>query len=52
MTGRGRFAPTEIGYVHIDSCELRLSDLDRLEAHVLAFVCAYNSAKRLNALRW
>ena len=22
---RGRFAPTQIGYVHIDSCELRLS---------------------------
>ena len=22
---RGRFAPTEIGYVHIDSCELRLA---------------------------
>ncbi|MBA2724144.1 MAG: IS481 family transposase [Methylibium sp.] len=24
-TPRGRFAPTEIGYVHIDSCELRLA---------------------------
>jgi hypothetical protein len=27
-------------------------DLDSLKAHVLAFVAAYNFAKRLKALRW
>jgi hypothetical protein len=27
-------------------------DLDALKAHVLAFVTAYNFAKRLKALRW
>ena len=27
-------------------------DLDALEAHVLAFVRAYNFAKHLKALRW
>ena len=25
-TGRGKFAPTEIGYVHINSAELRLAE--------------------------
>jgi transposase-like protein len=25
-TAKGRFAPAEIGYVHVDSCELRLAD--------------------------
>ena len=27
-------------------------DLEALEAHVLAFVCGYNFAKHLKALRW
>ena len=27
-------------------------DLDSLKAHVLAFVCAFNFAKHLKALRW
>jgi transposase-like protein len=43
-----RFKTYEIGYVHIDSCELRHAD----EAHALAFVTAYNFAKHLKALRW
>ena len=109
--GGAKFAPTDIGYLHIDIAELRLAqgklnmflaidrfstftyvefrddaakmngadflrgvikafpykihtvltdngmafhypDLDSLKAPVMAFVCAFNFAKHLKALRW
>ena len=31
---RGRFSPTQLGYLHIDSCELRAALGARQEAHV------------------
>jgi len=55
MTKRGRFAETTIGYVHIDSCELRHADgklhmflaIDRVSK--FTFVEFYDKAGKMNA---
>ena len=55
MTKRGRFAETTIGYVHIDSCELRHADgklhmflaIDRVSK--FTFVEFYEKAGKMNA---
>ena len=55
MTKRGRFAETTIGYVHIDSCELRHADgkihmflaIDRVSK--FTFVEFYDKASKMNA---
>jgi transposase-like protein len=54
-TARGRFAETTIGYVHIDSCELRHADgklhmflaIDRVSK--FTFVEFYDKAGKMNA---
>ena len=54
-TKRGRFAETTIGYVHIDSCELRHADgklhmflaIDRVSK--FTFVEFYDKAGKMNA---
>jgi transposase-like protein len=55
MTKRGRFAETTIGYIHIDSCELRHADgkihmflaIDRVSK--FTFVEFYEKAGKMNA---